>query len=293
MRFFLAIFFAAMLWPSSLQARETVYVAGLASNIEQYEKMVAEKGGNPFEIKTYNSPYASRPALALLIMQQALKLGGMDAQMIFATYPNYSRCITELKKGKATILASDIWEEQFDETVYKTIPFIRKGEFVKGIYTYCSPKLLKSRPTLNSLLKLRPITGLSWTIDQHVFHQMGYKNIEIAPTYPLLFKMLTRKRADYTLLEFPQDISHQFIDNNNLRLVEGVKVVFPYSRHFMVSKKHPEGAKVFKALQKGLKIMRKNGDIDRALHQTRIINEQVKNWKILWPKQDIKDISAQ
>ena len=255
MKILITILFAIIIWPTILQAGQTVYVAGLESNKEQYKKFIAQKGGNPLTIKDYKSEYASRPVIALQTIQQALNLGGMDAQFIFVTYPNYARCIAELKKGKAHILGTDIWEEQFDETVYKTAPFIRKGEFEKGIYTYNGSALPYSHSVLKELLNHKPITGLSWKTDQSVLRKMGFSKIETAPTYSLLFKMLTRKRAEFALLEFPETPDKHYMNDDILHAIKGVKVIFPYSRHFMVSKKHPGGVEIYTALEKGLKIM--------------------------------------
>ena len=286
MKMLIVILFTVLIWPATLQAGQPVYVAGLESNKDQYGKLVAEKGGNPLTIKDYKSEYASRPAVALLIIQQALNLGEMDAQIIFVTYPNYARCIAELKKGKAHILATDIWEEQFDKTVYKTAPFIRKGEFEKGIYTYNGSALLNSQPVLEDLLNHKPITGLSWKTDQNVLREMGFNKIDTAPTYSLLFKMLTRKRAELTLLEFPGTPDKHYMNDEILHVVKNAKVIFPHSRHFMISKKRPGGEDIYAALEKGLKIMRENGTLNRALHQSGIINERVKDWKVIWPPQN-------
>jgi hypothetical protein len=284
MKIFIYILFAILLCPVSLRAEPPIYVAGIELNKEIYDKMVSEKGGNPLEIHDYSSPHASRPAIALIIMQQALSLGGMNAKFEFIPYPNYTRCISELKKGRVDILATDMWEDQFDNTVYKTSPFINKGEFEKGIYACDYSELLKKTPNLSDLIQHVPIVGMSWELDRKTLRRMGNKIIQTAPTYPLIFEMLARKRADYTILEFPKDINSSYLNTCGLQLVKGVKIKFPYSRHFMISKKRKRGKKIYEALEKGLQIMRNNGTLYRALHQANIINDRVRDWKIIWPE---------
>jgi len=52
----------------------------------------------------------------------------------------------------------------------------------------------------------------------------------------------------------------------------------------MISKKRKRGKKIYEALEKGLQIMRNNGTLYRALHQANIINDRVRDWKIIWPE---------
>ncbi|WP_432737853.1 hypothetical protein [Maridesulfovibrio sp. FT414] len=277
-----------LLFPAVLDAKEIVYIAGLQSTKASYEKFISDKGGDPLKIHDYSSKYASRPVIALLIIVQALNAGGMDAQFEFIPYPNHARSLSELKKGKAHILDTDIWEQHFDDSVYKTAPLIRSGEFEKGIYTYAESGLLQSQPDLNSLLKLKPITGMAWTTDIACLRSMGFDKIETAPTYPLLFKMLSRRRADFTLLEFARGAGNHYNNDDVLYPVQGIKVVLPYSRHFMVSRKHSGGKDVYEALEKGLNILRRDGTIERALYQSGALCRDTRDWKIIWPEQNPK-----
>ncbi len=275
-----------LIFPTVLFAEQTVYIAGLEKTKSGYDKMVAEKGGDPFKIDDYDSDYASRPVISLLTIVQALRAGGLnDFRIEFKVYPNLSRSISELKKGKAHILATDIWEIQFDDSVYKTAPFIRKGEFEKGIYMVAGSPLLKSALDVKELLKLKPITGLAWKLDIQILKMMGFKRIETSPTYNLLFKMLSKGRADFALLEFSRGASPHYWHDEALYPVPKTKIVFPYSRHFMVSRINPDGYKIYSILEKGLKKMRNDGTIDKALQQSGIICKEVKNWKTIWPEQ--------
>ncbi|GLQ32001.1 hypothetical protein [Litoribrevibacter albus] len=181
-----------------------------------------------------------------------------------------------------------MWESDFDESVYKSAPFIRKGEFEKGIYTTADSDLHKGTCDLAILQKLAPLTENSWGTDIEVLNHMQFKTIHTASRYNLLFKMLNKKRADFILLEFSSEsttLAHRD-PSGDLYPVEGIKVVFPFSRHFMVSKKHSHGQRIYNALQKGLKILRKNGTIEKALYQSKLKLERVKDWKVIYPQQD-------
>lgn len=191
--------------PYTVCAHQVIYVAGIKSTKANYDKMLEEKGGDSLKITDYYSSYVSRPVISLIIIRQALKAGGMNVEISFRPFPNFSRAIGEVKRGKALILASDIWEEQFDDEVYKTAPFIRKGEFEKGIYTSADSELLDKPMDLPRLLKSKPLTCMSWQVDLSVLHKMGFGKIETAPNYSLLFKMMSKKGPTSLFLNFQED----------------------------------------------------------------------------------------
>ncbi|WP_031481890.1 type 2 periplasmic-binding domain-containing protein [Maridesulfovibrio frigidus] len=273
-----------LLAPAPTTASEIIPIAGNKGTKKSYLHLVESKGGDPLAIADYYSPDSSRPAVSMLILRQALSLGGMNSDFFFITCPNPGRSINEVKNGRAVLYSSDIWEQEFDDSVYKTAPLLQRGEFQKGIYVNKKSLLLKNNPTVLSLKKKTPLVEHTWTTDIETLKQIGFKNIQTAPQYDLLFKMINRDRADFTLLDFPlnKNLIVQSTDGD-LYPLPNVKVVFPHSRHFMVSKKHPQGKIVFEALEKGLKIMRENGTIKRALRQSYIINEKVKDWDIIYP----------
>jgi hypothetical protein len=63
--------------------------------------------------------------------------------------------------------------------------------------------------------------------------------------------------------------------------INNLKMFLPDTRHFVVSKRHPEGKAVFQALNKGLEILRINGTIEKALKQSGFINEKVTDWQTI------------
>ncbi|WP_320172444.1 hypothetical protein [Maridesulfovibrio sp.] len=269
--------------PIETMAGKIIYLTGVESTESNYLSLVKEKGGDPLKITDFKSTFATRPALALLILNQALHAGGMDAEIRFVQFPNLTRCIAEVKRGKIPLLATDMWEDDFDYSVYKTEPFIGRGDFEKGIYTHKDSPLLKAKPDMNELLQLVPLTEMSWTIDIMTLKKMGFPKIETAPRYELLLKMMGKKRADFTLLEFARepDMLHA-INGHKLYPVKGIKVLFPNSRHFMVSKTHPDGKAIYEALERGLKILRQKGIIQKALYQAGLKDERVRNWKVIY-----------
>ncbi|NDV28657.1 hypothetical protein [Desulfovibrio sp. JC010] len=244
--------------------QKIISVAAVPGTEEEYRNFIDSKGGNPLAVNDFSSLHAHRWVLALTLMQQALYKGGMDAKLCFITFPNSARCLAEVKSGRTPLLASDMWEINFDDSVYKTRAIIPKGFFEKGIYHTLPSPLPKSISTLSELQKYTPLIVSGWGTDIRVLKEMGFDNIIYAPHHLLFGKMLSRKRADFTLLEFSKEDDFNWeIDDHLLYPVKDVKVVFPYSRHLMVSKQHPDGADIFNALQKGLKILDEEGTLKK------------------------------
>ncbi|SDL32857.1 hypothetical protein SAMN05660337_2660 [Maridesulfovibrio ferrireducens] len=285
MRFsYLLISIFLLLFPAPTLATESISVAGNINTKHNYHKLVKSKGGDPLAITDYDSPYSSRPVISLLLLRQALHLGGLNANFFFISCPNPGRSLAEVKRGRAVVYSCDIWEQRFDSSVYKTSPVVRKGKFQKGLYVKKNSPLLKNATSLELLKKHVPLVGNTWITDIGVLKKAGFKTIQTAPRYDLLFKMMNKNRADFALLEFPRT-NNLIIQSKNgdLYPIPNTKMIFPYSRHFMVSKKNPQGKQVYEALEKGLKILRKNGTIERALRQSGVINDKVKDWTVIYP----------
>lgn len=226
----------------------------------------------------------SRSLVSLLILIQALHAGEFDCEMEFKCYPNSGRAMTEVKKGKVTLLAEDMCKSDFDESVYMTTPLIQAGDFQKGIYVKKDSCLLDMCPPFESLKKQIPLIGNTWAADSKLLKKMGFTHIETAPKYELIYKMMGKGRADFSLIEFPnRDNLSRTVENIELRPIPNAKIVFADSRNFMISKKHHQGKCVYKSLEKGLRILRENGTIDRALRQSGVINERTKDWAVVYP----------
>jgi hypothetical protein len=60
-----------------------------------------------------------------------------------------------------------------------------------------------------------------------------------------------------------------------------VKIALKGTRHFLINRNQPDSRAVFDALQRGLKIMQNQGEIQRALTEAGILNGSVNDWTLL------------
>ncbi len=278
------IILSILLTPTFALSSECISVASYTGTIKSYKNYIECNGGDPLAINDYGAPGITRTMLSILILVQALHVGDFPCEMEFKNYPNSGRAISEVKKGNVTLLAEDMWKSNFDESVYMTAPLIRAGEFEKGIYVKKDSHFLNTTTPLKSLKDHVPLVGNTWTTDIDLLREMGFTQIETAPRYNQIFKMMGKGRADFSLIEFPnRDNLSQTVENVELHPIPNAKIAFADSRNFMVSKKHPQGKTVYTALEKGMKILRENGTIDRALRQSGVINDRIKDWAVIYP----------
>lgn len=264
-------------------AASTITVAITRGEQETYERFLEEKGGEPLAITNFTSDCSTRPVVNLVLLQQALALGGSTAEISYQLVPNYCRAIHEVKTGNAVVISQDAWDDDFDESVFKSAPIIRRGEFRKAIYGLKTNRRLMSATTLADFHRLTALTGLKWSVDIKTLRQMNVSKLVLAPKYDLHFKMVMEGRADFGLLESSNPGYLKGPLPEQLDIVEGVTVGLAGSRHFMVSRKHPLGQEVFEALNRGIAILRERGMIRQALTECGFINPILERWKLINP----------
>ena len=265
-----------------VQAAETVLLTATASTVARYEKFIEEKGGDPLSVIDFRSYWSQRGVVDIVLIQQALHLGGMEAEIEFLIVPNPARGQVEVKNGSAVLYAHDIWPDSFDDSVHMSAPVLRPGEFEVLVFTLPGRSDVLAAESLADLRAFRPVIVQSWEKDRQVLESLGFTDIEEASRYELIFKMLRAGRGDFTLLS-ASGLQQAESSGDGMVLVplRGMKIQFPYSRHFMVSRTHPMGDPVFRALEEGLGILHDRGIVTRAMTECGFISETIRDWTIL------------
>lgn len=278
--FILGILLAACLTPFSgiARARIVVPLAVHETTARGYQNFLNEKGVDPLEITDYSSLANSRPVIGLVLLQKALKLGGLNAEIKLIPTPNTGRSDKAIRSGQAAGYGSDMWESAAGKDFYVAGPIVEATDFIKLFYVKKSAG--PERPPL-SLDDLRRLTGIvvhTWRDDQKVLDKAGLRYIT-APNWELMWRMLKHGRGDYVFLE--PGCTYELHRRYGVTIVpvKGIKASFPENRSFLIYKRHPLAKRIYKALQKGLKILRQNGEIKKALAQCCVPPQAVKNWR--------------
>ncbi len=248
----------------------------------QYRDWVGD--APPWEITDFSYKDSHRGTIELILMSKALMIGGIDAEISFVKAPNYTRALIQASKGKADLPAETIWKPEVDRKFfYITDPVFRKGEIELGVYVLPSNSKILEVDALNELQKFSAVSSSNWLMNWGTLLEMGITRHN-APRIELMYKMVEAGRVDFYLTSFTrkEDFSSE---QAGVRLIPipNIKVGLNNSRHFAVSKASPHGERIFEALQKGLKILRKKGVIRKAFEQSGYLDARVKNWKRIYP----------
>lgn len=264
--------------------RLPIVVAATPEGIAAYETFREESNLPADQITCITCRTPSRPLASLIIIQQALAAGGLPVQVEFMEVPNTARMRMAVSLGEAVIACQDLFSAAFEDSVYMSSAVIPRGAFIKGIYTTEKNGIVLNARSLNHLRLLRAVSSTAWKVDWATLQKLGFINVRNVHRESLMFRLVNEGEADFALLEFPhgEDLGLE-LDGIRLVPVPGVKLGLDDSRHFMVSRKHPDGAAVFRALEQGLTVLRKQGRIKAFYTDAGFYNPVVADWRLLNP----------
>ena len=257
---------------------------GLLPDIKNdYQLFLANRA--PAEITFFGGPHARRDVAELILLQQALALGGFKRQIKFINEENYFRSIRNVAEGKTLSISGTIWLQDLDQIkdqVFVSPAVLRDGEFLVGLYTSPKNQRALSSKTLAELTQLKVVSSRQWKPDLQALQTLGFHKIMYTPNWVNMARMLNVGRVDLALAPFGRSPDlHINVDGIKLVPIPGVKVMIAGSRHWPVSQKHPYGAEFHTALSKGIALLREQGAIERAYRESGFFHPEVADWTLL------------
>ncbi len=282
MRAFCWLLFAipAMLWADDSELAPV----GLLTDIKHdYLLFLANRA--PEEITFFGGPHARRDVAELILLQQALALGGFKRKITFINEDNYFRSIRNVAEGKTLSISGTIWLQdlnQVKDRVFISPAVVRDGEFIVGLYTSPNNQRALGSHTLAELAQLRAVSSRQWKPDLRALQTLGFHQIMHTSNWINMARMLNVGRVDVTLAPFSTSSDlHIQVDGIKLVPVPGVKVIIAGSRHWPISQKHPYGIEFHQALTKGMTVLRERGTIERAYRESGFFHPAVADWTLL------------
>ena len=254
----------------------------IESDIYKYAQQVL--GEESIEsIDNFKHPSCVRDVVEFILVQKAIKLGGLNLEYDFVLGDYDARNIRLIQHGLLLISFDSIWlneASQYEKDVFISDPVIRKNEFYAGIYVAPS-KISTLKPKLaNGITELSFVTSEAWHTDVKTLTALKPKSLVIEADWLVMAKMVSSGWVDAMLAPFKPTMPFEYTGKNyKIRAIDNFKVALQDSRHFVVSKKHPLGKKTFKAIQKGLKQLRQSGYIERAYKECGFLNPVVEDWQ--------------
>ena len=278
-----ALLTALMTHALSAVAESIAITAGVPINwnrLEYYHAATEAKGCE--QIDDYALPGASRGLTEMLLVCQALHLGGINPVFEFERINTYARLLREVSNGELLLMMESVWKRDADPSkVFISDPVLREGEFEVGLFALPDNAELMKVRTVEELRSFTAVSNKNWVVDWETLTFMGIEKIDVSK-YPLMFKMVDGRRADFMLEAFSTlpDMS-QTTEGVKLVPVPNIKIGLKGSRHIVVNRELPNAQRVFDALQAGLKILRERGVIIRAYQESGFLHEEVRDWNKL------------
>lgn len=252
--------------------------------LKDYKKFMQNK--SPLDIQEFKYHTSRRSVVELVLFQQALFLGGdYKVELNFIISPTYLRELQQLKQAKGISTGTSLWLydlEKLKDFVYISNPLIRNNEFEAGFYTIESNKKALNAKSLEDIQQLIAISNKYWVPDWKTLERIKPKKLIHEIKWKYMTRMVSIKRGDFLLAPFQvtNDLSFKTEDIKFIP-INGLKVGLEGSRHFAIAKNYPNSKEIFKALNRGIKILRKSGIIEKAYKQSGFFNEKVKDWRKL------------
>ncbi|NRA19299.1 MAG: hypothetical protein HRU05_02335 [Oceanospirillaceae bacterium] len=270
---------------NSVQGKTVITVAAIEGSINSWNEFKSYSKVSPEKIQHILGAESSVRFIAdMVILTQAFEKAGYDYEIEFVIAPNERRAVRMLVDGVAAMVGSDLFLNDYPESIFISEAIIKEGELFKGVFGLSSNKALMSAKSIKDLQQLTAVSLPNWKTDWSTLTKLQVKDLIPVNTYRAMVHVITFRNVDFGLIEIPRltnPINTWTYKGVSLSIVPGIKLQMPGSRHFAVSKTHPLGSQVFKALEEGLLILREENKIQSLMEDVGVHNKKTYGWKIL------------
>jgi hypothetical protein len=240
-----------------------------------------------YDIQSFDHAGTRRDVVDMVLVQQALQLGGYPLQFNFVPSDSSARSVQLFVRGEVLISIDSVWGKtahSLKPHVYISSAVIERGDYVAAIFTSPHNQKTKSIRQLSDFSGLTAVSSRAFAEDWHLLEQLPLRELRDEYNWSSMAMLVSRGWVDFMLAPFPQHRPFGYqAPGIELVAVEGVKVLLDDSRHFIVAKKHPLAEPVFAALQQGLAILRQQGKLTRAYQECGFFNPEITHWTVLRP----------
>jgi len=281
----IAVVMLITLIPHSSIAEQTIVAAVDEDIIADYQLFVGER--DPLLIDYFGGPGARRDVIEIILLQQALALGGFKEKVTLRPENSYLRILKLVADGQVALSGALMWREDikpYASHLFKTKAIVKEGEFIAGLYTRADNQRALQANTRQKISHLSAASNNHWNADVKTLTNLGIRKIHFSTYWVQIVRMVVANRADVTLAPFQVNPDMKvMVEGLELVPIPGIKVALPGSRHWPISKKHTKGKAIFDALVRGIEELEKKNIIQRAYEECGFFHPQVKSWILLNP----------
>lgn len=273
-----------LLVSASVLSRDLV-VYSTEGPLNQYVSLMKSRPNLIDDNKPILLQQSQRAVAEIYIFQQAVASSNLGLSIkLKPESANMRHAFTLAQAGRVITFTEtyshvDIVDKRDDFYISQAV--LNKGEYPVGLYTSIDNHRALATER-NQLHKLSAASHPQWHTDWSILESINVKNIHAVNSMEAALNLVGQQKADIVLKAFQSGEGFVFSHNNHkLVPIVGLKVFFPDSRHFLISKKHPDGDKVFQALEIGLTNMRQSGAIKKIYQRFGVMDERVADWQVV------------
>ncbi|AUJ69019.1 hypothetical protein [Pseudoalteromonas sp. NC201] len=270
-----------------LNASEALNVFIRDDVLADYQRFVGER--DVTKITDFSGQYLRRDVVDMVVAQQALQKGGFDKTFIFTPGFVSFRESNLLEKGEQLLHFDSYWKADLENKgrlLFISEPVIQKGQYFAGIYHGIDNQKVKQLKEEQGLTQLTSVSNPKWQTDWQTLELLPLKQLHAESDWMSQARMVSKGWVDFMLMPLMPKLDNRFVlEDVELIANEHLVVLLNDSRHFAVSRLHPEGERAFAALQKGLAILREQGRITNAYQQAGLIPDLDK-YQVVNPVQE-------
>lgn len=207
---------------------------------------------------------------------------GVDMHVKLIPFPIQDRVLQSLANGKLEMSGFGIWEKDASGSEFLlSDPLLEKGEFSKGLYTSKARQAELAYPSRETLGTLVGVINRNWDIDWDALKCGNIRRLHV-DSYEHMFKLVALQRADVVPVTFssePDMAKHEF--GVSLYPVQGIKILFPESTHFVLSSHWKHAVEMQTILKTGIDKLRSSGVLKRQYQDVGLLNPQTESWQPL------------
>ncbi|MFC3031984.1 hypothetical protein ACFOEE_05595 [Pseudoalteromonas fenneropenaei] len=225
-------------------------------------------GRSPIDVKDFHGDYIRRDVVDMILVQQALMLGGFDKEFDYRPGKVNFRNTRMLEQGKLLLSFDSYWladANELADKLYISDAVIRHGEYFAGIFYHPENVKLSKLASIEDFRLLTSVSTPRWRTDWQTLSALSLKELFVEHEWLAQAQMVHQQWADFMLMPLMPSLNNTYV-LENIKLVSHPKYIVSLagSRHFVVSKQHPDGLKAFQAIQAGLQQLRAQGRVQQA-----------------------------
>lgn len=226
----------------------------------------------------------------VLLLCNALAVGGYDAPLEFVFGFSYNRSLADSVAGRLDMPSQTVWTAELADhadTLLASEPVFSPGEWVMGLFTTEHRDDVLAVETPQDLRQLVAAAPRGWVEDWRALSSLDLAGLIDVQDHRLIPSMIAAGHADFTLFRISDAPDMGFaIQNPPTRMIpiKGLKLPFQTGRHFAISRSRADAEDLKEALDRGLEALRHTPDFAKIMTDVGFRDPRIADWVSVVPE---------